>query len=119
VCQPLPEGAAARRPYLQSLVENDPSILIDGGELLPLGQEETLRDIRAMLAELPTTADVVDLAKQPVTVRTYSEPNQVTFVAVNTSPWHCDAHVTLDVPQPAMLTPINGSATDASASNKP
>ena len=119
VSQPLPEGAAARQPYLQSLVENDPAVLIDGGELLPLGQEDLLRDVRTTLAQLPTAADVTDLAKQPITVRTYSEANRVTLVAMNMSPWHCDAQIMLDVPQAANLTPIITSGPDGAPAAKP
>ena len=42
--QPMPHGAAARQPYLQALLERDPAVLVDGGDLLPLGQEEMLRN---------------------------------------------------------------------------
>ena len=41
-----------------------------------------------------------------MTVRAYAEPNQVTFVIMNLSPWRADAQVTLDIPQSANLQPL-------------
>lgn len=105
--QPLPQGAAARQPYLQALLEGDPAVLIDGGDLLPLGQEELLRGVRSVLAELPASAKVSEVTKQPVVVRTYAEANQATIVVLNMSPFHVEAQVTLDVPQSATLEPLS------------
>ncbi|MEO7403674.1 MAG: hypothetical protein ABIU95_08405, partial [Burkholderiales bacterium] len=113
--QPLASGAAAREPYLQALVERDPTMLIDGGDLLPPGQEEMLRTVRAVFAELPTSAPTSEIAKQPVTVRAYVEPNQVTFLVMNMSPWQADAQVTLDLPQASKLEPLAAPKVDAAA----
>ena len=90
VYQPLPQGFAVRQPYVEALAEHDPAMIIDGGERLPLGQEDVLRDMRVMLAQLPTSAEVTEIAKQPVIVRTYAERPRSTIVAMNMSPWHCD-----------------------------
>jgi hypothetical protein len=119
VSQPLPEGPGSRKPYLQSLIENDPSVIIDGGELLPLGQEDALRAARLTLAQLPTNAQVTEVAKQPVTIRAYAEPNRVTLVAMNLSPWHCDARVAIDVPQATSLSPISEPASNEIALSAP
>lgn len=114
-CQPLPQGVAVRQPYVEALAEHDPAMIIDGGERLPLGQEDVLRDMRVMLAQLPTTAEVMEISKQPVIVRSYAEPGQMTVVAMNLSPWRCDAIVTVDVPQATKLERLTPSATDAMA----
>lgn len=113
--QPLPEGLAVRRPYVEALSEHDPAMIIDGGERLPLGQEDVLRDIRVLFAHLPTSAEVTEIAKQPVIVRTYNEKNRMTIVAMNTSPWRCDAVVTIDVPQATTLERLSTSASDTTA----
>jgi hypothetical protein len=115
VCQSLPEGFAVRRPYVEALAEHDPAMIIDGGERLPLGQEDVLREIRFMFAQLPTSAEVTEIAKQPVIVRTYAEPNQITVVAMNLSPWRCDAVVTLDVTQSTTLQRLALPTADAMA----
>jgi hypothetical protein len=116
VCQPLPQGFAVRQPYVEALAEHDPVMLIDGGERLPLGQEDVLRDMRLMIAQLPTSAEVTEIAKQPIVVRTYAERGRTTVVAMNLSPWHCDASITLDVPQATTLERLTLSTTDAMAS---
>ena len=114
-CQHLPEGAAVRQPYLQALLANDPDVLVDGGELLPLGEEESLRELRSAFARLPLGAETSEVTKQPIVVRSYSEANQGTFVAMNLSPWHCDAQVTLDIPQAAKLEPLTVTNEDTAA----
>src|SRR5204863_6199742 len=83
ICQPLSQGLSVRQPYVEALAEQDPAILIDGGELLPLGQEDVLRDMRLMVSKLPTNAEVAEVAKQPIVVRTYAERDRMTIVAMN------------------------------------
>ncbi len=118
VCQPLSQGLSVRQPYLEALAEHDPTMIIDGGELLPLGQEDVLRDVRQTLALLPTSAEVTEVAKQPIIVRTYSDPNRTTVVAMNMSPWHCDATVTVDVPQATTLERLSIAAANDPGTTK-
>jgi hypothetical protein len=106
VSQMSAHGAAVRQPYVQTLLQHDPAVLIDGGELLPLGQDDALRSAREITRQLPTTADVTDITKQPVTVRTYAESNGVTLLVVNASPWHADASIMLDVPRATTMKPL-------------
>lgn len=117
--QPLADVGFIRQPYVQAVADNEPSIIIDGGELLPLGQEDALRETRYIVSQLPTDAVVADASKQPILVRSYSEPDRVTLVAMNISPWHCDAQVMLDVPQPAALEPLVSSMNDDNPAAKP
>ncbi len=119
VCQSLPAGEAARQPYLEALAANDPAVLIDGGELLPLGQEDALRDTRSTLAQLPTSADVSEIAKQPIIVRTYAEADRTMLVIMNMSPWQCKAIVTVDLPQATTLEPLAASTSNETAITKP
>jgi hypothetical protein len=112
VGQPLPQGTSVRQPYVEALAEHDPAMLIDGGEMLPIGQEDVLRDMRLIFAQLPTSAVVTQVAKQPIVVRTYAERDRMTVVAMNISPWHCDATVTLEVPQATTLERLAGVAAN-------
>lgn len=106
VSQPMPHEAAARQPYLQALASRDPAVLLEGGDSLPLGQDDSLRAVRGILAEIPASVQVVEATKQPVVVRAYSEANQVTLVVMNLSPWKADARIALDIPQTAALGPL-------------
>jgi hypothetical protein len=115
VCQSLPEGFAVRKPYVEALAEHDPAMIIDGGERLPLGQEDVLREMRFLFAQLPTSAEVTEVTKQPVIVRTYAEPNQTTVVAMNLSPWRSDVTITLAVPQATTLERLTLSTSDTMA----
>jgi hypothetical protein len=117
VYQPLPQGFAVRQPYVEALAGHDPAMIIDGGERLPLGQEDILRDTRLMLAQLPTGAKVTEIAKQPIVVRSYAERDRLTVVAMNMSPWHCDANVTINSPEATTLQRLTQTASDATASN--
>jgi hypothetical protein len=113
--QSLPGATAVRQPYAEAFAENDPAVIIDGGELLPMGQENDLRDIRATLAQLPVAAEISEAARQPVIVRTYAEPNRITIVAMNMSPWPCDAQVSVDLPQATTLERIAAPKTGEAA----
>jgi hypothetical protein len=115
VCQPLPQGAAVRQPYVEALAEHDPAMIIDGGERLPFGEEDVLRNMRYMFSQLPTSAEVAEIDKQPIVVRTYTERDRTTVVAMNLSPWGCDANVTLDVPQETTFERLPLLASDATA----
>ena len=112
-CEPIPPGVAARRPYVQAFCGGDTKVLLDGSDLLPFGQEEMLQGVRSLIAKLPASADISEVAKQPVIVRTYAEPNQSTILVMNTSPWKADAQITLDVTQSSTLQPLS-TPTDGS-----
>jgi hypothetical protein len=88
------------------LAESDCQVVLDGGEHLPLGQEETLRAARTILQCLPTAARVQVTNQQPILVKTYSEPNQTTVLVVNTCPWSTEAHIKLALPRPVTLAPL-------------
>jgi hypothetical protein len=106
VAQSTAHSDAIRQPYVRTLLQHDPMVLLDGGELLPLGQDDTLRQARDILRQLPIAAEVTDVVKQPVTVRTYSEREGVTLLVVNASPWEATADIMLDVPRRAVMNPL-------------
>ena len=111
---PRPGRAATVRAY--ALLQSDPAVLIDGGELLPIGQEDELREVRTILQQLPTSAKVSEIASQPVIVRAYAEPDRVTLLVVNACPWHANADITLDVPQAAALEPLSARTWQTTSS---
>ncbi len=93
--QSAAHGAAMRQPYVAALAESDPAIVIDGGETVPLGQEEFVRHLRSVIRMLPTSASTSTRREQNVTVRTYHDRGQTVCLVVNECPWHAD--VTIDV----------------------
>ena len=120
--QPLPHGPLVRQPYAEALAGRDFATIVDGGQRLPLGQEELLRRVRLIFQQLPSAAQQTDVVRQPIFVRTYFEPNRTTLLVINTCPWPTDALVHLDVLQPAALEPLansGGSAGGTSVASQP
>lgn len=89
----LPAGALARQRLVHGVASSDAQAAIDGGWLLPLGQDEPLRGIVAVFRRLP--AEPFQTAEprgkegrtQPVVVRTLAHDGKTYFYAANDSPW--------------------------------
>jgi hypothetical protein len=93
--QSAAHDAAMREPYIAALVNDDPTIVFDGGDVVPLGQEGSVRDLRAILRALPNEKAANVQRENNVTLRTYQDRGQTIFLIVNECPWYAD--VTLDV----------------------
>lgn len=106
------DGAAARQPLATSLAAQDPTLILQGGELLPMGQEDATRNVLQVLRQLPRDADVTVHRQQPITVRAYAQPHQTTYAIVNECPWTVDAEVMVDVPSETMMLPLRGASAD-------
>lgn len=107
------DNEAARKPYSTALSDQLPSVIFDGGELLPMGQEDATRHVLQIFEKLPTHAQVKAHRKQPITLRTFVEPEQATYVVVNECPWTADVEVVLNVPSAATMKPLVGASADA------
>jgi hypothetical protein len=112
--QPLPHGAFVRQPYAEALAARDFATIVDGGERLPLGQEDLLRPVRLIIQHLPDRAHQAELVRQPIFVRTYSEPTRTTLLMINACPWQTEAKLQLDVPYTAVVEPLVSPARDNS-----
>lgn len=100
VAQPSPGGALDRQRFAHALARHDAVTLADGGWLLPLGQEDELRDLVATYRNLPRAKfETLPSSTQPVTIRTYADSRRSYLYLVNDSPWK--AAVTLAVQSPA------------------
>lgn len=109
VTQSAAHGAATRRPYVESLVESDPAIVLDGGEFAPLGQEVAARRLRAVLRALPTNPATSSRHEQNVTVRTYDAHGQTVCVVVNECPWQADVSLEVVASRPTEAKPLVAS----------
>lgn len=113
--QSAAHGAAMRRPYIASLADDDPRVILDGGEQLPLGQEDAVRRIRSIVRALPLTPADKTLREQNVTVRTYRDGNELVCVVANECPWHADVTVDVTTPVPAQAAPLVPAAANSGA----
>jgi hypothetical protein len=96
-----PVGLEARARFIRSLASADVHVLLDGGQMLALGQEDSTRDLLLTLAEIPPVrfedvpASMDDSRTQPVTLRRRSDGADTWFYLVNDSPWPVLADVDL------------------------
>ena len=67
--QSASHDSATRRPYVAALAGGDPPLVVDGGEVPPMGKEEAARQLRSILRALPPGAAVEVRREQNVTVR--------------------------------------------------
>ncbi|HEX4414779.1 MAG TPA: hypothetical protein VH107_14185, partial [Lacipirellulaceae bacterium] len=104
--EPVPSDSAARQPYLRAVLQGDPALIVDGGDLLSPVEDTQLGGLRRVLRQLPIGAQISDISKQSVIVRTYVTPDQTVMVAMNTAPWRVDAQITLEGADPTTLEPL-------------
>jgi hypothetical protein len=98
--QPLaPAGAWSQQRFLNSLRAGDMLCLVDGGQMMPTGQERELREMISVFRQLPAVpfreVSLADSAfklrstELPVIVRQFLGAGQLWFYVVNASPWPC------------------------------
>ncbi len=87
--QPLPSDVYNRQRFAQALAGRDVQLLVDGGRLMPLGQQDALHDWLAVYRQLPAAPfqTLTPGKTQPVIVRTAVWQNRTWWYAVNDSPW--------------------------------
>jgi len=99
VSQPTPSGQQNRRRFVHSLATLDSQVMVDGGWLLPLGQEDALRDLTAAYRSLPAVRfqpvgnRQSNDAAQPVTFRWGVHGGRTYLYAVNDAPFAITARV--------------------------
>ena len=96
--QAVPSGMQNRQRFAESLAGHDAQILIDGGWMLPLGQEEATHRFAAAFRQLPPVhfSDAEEShAGQPVVFRWATVDGKTYAYAVNTTPFPASAQVRL------------------------
>jgi hypothetical protein len=89
-----------------SLARLDATLMIDGGWLLPLGQEAALAPLVKVYRRLPAEPfETFSRQGQPqeLVVRSLSKGNKTYFYVVNPSPWPLRAQVQFTGPQPLRI----------------
>ena len=98
LAQISPAGAANRERLVHSIALHDSPALIDGGALLPLGQEHALAPLAKVYRRLPAEPFATAVAKidatakadaisRGIVVRTLSRGTKTWFYVVNDTPW--------------------------------
>jgi hypothetical protein len=115
VSQLPPAGRQNRRRFVHSLAALDAQVLVDGGCLLPMGEEESIRDLVAAYRRLPAVHfERVDEKRQtgpaqPVTVRYATHGGRTYLYAVNDAPFRTTAYIRLDAPNGCRLEELTGT----------
>jgi hypothetical protein len=125
VAQLVPSDGQNRRRFVHSLATLDSQMMVDGGWMLPLGQEESIRNLVAAYRRLPAirfqqAGDVPPAghgnaaangragASQPVTFRYGTHAGRTYVYAVNDAPFGSTAWVRLDAPVGCQLKTLSG-----------
>jgi len=114
VAQPVPSGRQNRHRFVHELATLDSQVMVDGGWLLPLGQEESLQEMIAAYRRLPAvqfrrvTEQPGAEKSQPVTFRWGTCEGHVYVYAVNDSPVRATAEVRVDAPPGCRLEELTG-----------
>jgi hypothetical protein len=118
--QPVPSAVQNRRRFVQSIAALDSQVIVDGGWLLSMGQEESLRDLIAVYRQLPPmklekVTDASDPSSgQPVTIRYAAQGKQTFACLVNDAPFPARVYVRVEAPEGCRLDPLSGSPSPGS-----
>ena len=118
VNQSSADGAAARQPFATTFRNQVPEVILDGGELLPLGQEDATRHVLQILRQLPAGPSPAAQSDGCITVRCYTEANDTICLLINQCPWQVDAAIGLNLPLQTGMQPIVTDASDDSIAAK-
>jgi hypothetical protein len=119
-----PAGWGNRARFVHSLAALDTWVMIDGGDQLTLGEQESLRSVFEIYRRLPAarfeTIEGDRIHAKPVVIRRYAAEDRTYIYLANDSPWQVS--IDLDVSAPfdcrvvplgagKGLPPINGQPT--------
>jgi hypothetical protein len=114
VSQAVPSGEQNRQRFIHSLARFDSQFMVDGGWLLPMGQEDSIRDLLAVYRLLPGVPfERVDnphdeVSSQPVVFRQAVRGNATYVYVVNDAPFKVNARVRVDAPRGSRLEELTG-----------
>jgi hypothetical protein len=87
-----PSGDENRRRFIQALAFSDMRVIVDGGGMIPVGQEESVLPFFGAFRDLPdkpfraVEPETLDRT-QPIVVRQLIDGDDTFFYLVNVSPW--------------------------------
>ena len=110
--QAVPSGMQNRQRFAEGLAGQDARILIDGGWMLPMGQEEATQRFAAAFRQLPPVhfSDAEESpAGQPVVFRWAAVEGRTYAYAVNSTPFPATAQVRLAASPNCTIDDLNSS----------
>lgn len=110
-------GDTARRHFVRSLAAFDMQNVFHGGWMLPLGQEDDLRQLLAVYRELPAvrfdTVPPPAQASQPIVCRRTAFEGKTYVYLVNTSAWPVQVRLSLSDPDGGTWSALGGRTLPA------
>lgn len=107
LAQISPAEERNRRQLAHALATLDAQTFIDGGAMLPLGQEHALLDAMSVYRVLPAASfATVDLDTQPVVVRMLERDGRTYVYLVNDSPWPTHVELRMNATPEAQLVEL-------------
>ena len=100
VAQVSPVAFQNRERFIHAISVRDVDVIFEGGWLLPLGQEQELRDLLQTFGQLPAVPFEDALPEkpiQPVQIRQLTKDDRTYVYLVNDSPWPLNSVVRFDV----------------------
>ncbi|MEN6406865.1 MAG: family 10 glycosylhydrolase [Thermoguttaceae bacterium] len=114
IAQPSPSGPRNRQRFVHSLAMLDAQAMFDGGWRLPMGQEESIRDVAAAYRALPAIrfepigeAGPDDAAK-PVMFRRGEFGGRTYFYVVNDAPFAATGRIHIEAGSTCQLEELTG-----------
>lgn len=107
-----PSGTMNRQRFVHHLAMRDVYDMLDGGWMLPLGQEDALRPLFDMFRRLPrqrfetVEPQASGMPSQPLVVRTLALGKSTYIYVVNDSPWSLSAEIDMQAPGACTVTPL-------------
>jgi hypothetical protein len=103
ISQLLPADAAYRERFVASIAQLDAATIIDGGWMMPIGQQAALAPLVKTYRRLPSEPfETISTSGQPLErgfppqdliVRTLNKADKTYFYAVNPAPWSTTAQI--------------------------
>jgi hypothetical protein len=115
-----PTGVAMRQPLATALASRDFFKWVEGGELVPLVQNDEATRLRRLFQELPASqAESRVERRPPVTLRVYRTSSATTVCLVNESPWSVDVALPIEMSAPCGWRDLGGAAAATKESAAP
>ncbi len=112
VSEPSPSGQQNRRRFVHSVATLDAQVMLDGGSLLPMGQEASIRELAAAYRGLPAirfqTIGEADDAAQPVVFRCGAHGGRTYLYAVNDAPFAVTARLHVEAAAGCRIDELSG-----------
>jgi len=111
-----PAGIDNRRQFIHAIATSDIQTLMHGGWMLPVGQEDSFRELFTTFQRLPkekfTTVDTNNDKKttQPVVVRTLKTNSETYIYLVNDSSWPVEVEIQVDAHEQCLVMPLGNHA---------